>query len=216
MQAQTNARAVAVSLFGIFFLFALLFASNASGRPAPSDDGPTEPGVTENTGEATFQIPIQLPPGPGGLIPNVTLRYSSRRGDGPYGVGWNLDLGEIHCSTRFGIPDYAYSNCDKFELDGQLLTRDGATHSYHTFVETFQKIDYLSASQSWQVIDPNGTIFRYGVDADARVMSGSNIARWLLSEIEGPFGNRIFITYDDTTDVGTRYPQRITYGACAW
>ena len=216
MQAQTNARAVAVSLFGIFFLFALLFASNASGRPAPSDDGPTEPGVTENTGEATFQIPIQLPPGPGGLIPNVTLRYSSRRGDGPYGVGWNLDLGEIHCSTRFGIPDYAYSNCDKFELDGQLLTRDGATHSYHTFVETFQKIDYLSASQSWQVIDPNGTIFRYGVDADARVMSGSNIARWLLSEIEGPFGNRIFITYDDTTDVGTRYPQRITYGAGAW
>jgi RHS repeat-associated protein len=127
-------------------------------------------------------------------------------------VGWDFDLGEVRCSLRSGVPDYAYAKCKRFELDGQLLTRDGTTNSYHTFVETFQKIEYLPASRTWQVINPNGTIFRYGLGSDAQVRSGPDIARWLLSEIEDPFGNKIFFSYDDTIDAGTRYPRRITYG----
>jgi len=130
-------------------------------------------------------------------------------------VGWNLDLGKIQCSTRFGIPDYGYQNCKTFELDDQLLTRDGTTNTYHSSVETFQRIEYQSASQTWEVTDPNGTIYRYGVGADARVFSGADTAQWLLSEIQDPFGNQIFITYDDSIDPGTRYPSLITYGAYA-
>ena len=156
--------------------------------PEPSDSI-----VSENGGTAHYRIPIDVPPGPGGLAPGLALTYSSRGGDGPYGLGWELALGEIRCSFRFGVPDY--TNCPKYELNGQLLVRDGATQSYHTFVETFARIEYLPSLQSWQVTSPDGTIRRYGVAADARVPAGSGIARWLLSEIEDAFGNRIFFTY---------------------
>ena len=183
--------------------------------PGPGDAGPTDPAVSQGTGSANFRIPIEVPPGPGGLTPSLALTYSSLRSDGPYGIGWDLDLGEIRCSTRFGIPDYAHESCKRYELDGQLLTRDGATNSYHSFVETFQQVEYLPASKIWEVINPNGTILRYGVDLDSRVLSGANIARWLLSEIEDPFGNTISISYDDTIDIGRRYPKRVTYGAGA-
>ncbi len=201
--------------FGSALLSVLILSWSGISLAVPRGAGSTDPAVTDNTGAAKFEIPIQVPPGPGGLAPALVLRYSSHRGDGPYGVGWDLGLGEIACSARLGVPDYAYSNCKRFELDGQLLTRDGATKAYHTFVESFQRIEYSSASQSWQVTNPNGTILRYGLQPDSRIWAGPDIARWLLSEIEDPFGNKVFISYDDTTDSGTRYPLRITYGAGA-
>ena len=195
----------------LIFLFTLsTFTLNALAMPLPGDGGSADPAVGESTGAANFRIPIRVPPGPGGLAPDLSLRYSSRRGDGPYGVGWDLDLGEIRCSTRFGIPDYG--NCARFELNNQLLTRDGTSNVYHAFVETFQKIEYSNTSQSWQVTNLDGTIFRYGVNFDSRVLSGPGIARWLLAEIQDPFGNLILVRYDDSTDSGTRYPLRITYG----
>jgi RHS repeat-associated protein len=211
---QIRARRCGIVLLCAFAI-GLGAVSETYAMPGPGDAGPTDPAVSQSTGSANFRISIEVPPGPGGLVPNVALTYSSLRSDGPYGVGWDLDLGEIRCSTRFGIPDYAYESCMRYELDGQLLTRDGTTNSYHSFVETFQQIEYLPASKIWQVINPNGTILRYGVDPDARVLSGANIARWLLSEIEDPFGNTIFISYDGTIDIGRRYPKRVTYGAGA-
>ncbi|HIK85696.1 MAG TPA: hypothetical protein EYG08_11340 [Myxococcales bacterium] len=199
----------------MLLVFLLWSVAAAQAMLVPGDTTPMDPAVDKNTGAARFSIPIQVPPGPGGLAPDLSLRYSSHRSDGPYGVGWGLDLGEIGCSQRFGVPDYAFAACEKFELNGQLLTRDGASNFYHSFVETFQKIEYLAGPKIWEVTDPNGTIARFGVNGDARVLSGEEIARWLLSEIHDPFGNTIFITYDDTTDTGTRYPAKITYGANA-
>jgi hypothetical protein len=180
--------------------------------PAASEDGPSDPAVSESTGSANYRIPIAVPPGPGGLAPTLALSYSSRGGDGPYGVGWALSLGEIVCSSRFGVPNYA--TCQQYEMDGQLLTQDGTTAFYHSFVETFQRIEFLGNTQGWQVTNPSGTILRYGTTSDARILAGADIAKWLLSEIQDPFGNTIFITYD-TSDVGTRYPSLVTYGAGA-
>ncbi|HEB88932.1 MAG TPA: hypothetical protein ENI85_05115 [Deltaproteobacteria bacterium] len=204
---------VALGSLACAILASLLGPSPAAAMPVPGDAMPSDSTVTANTGAANYRIPIEVPPGPGGLAPVLSLDYSSRNGDGPFGIGWNLTLSEIACSARFGVPDPA--NCSRFELDGQLLTRDGTTNRYHPFIETFQRIEFMPASGSWQVIDPNGTIFRYGVDPDARIESRGGIARWFLSEIEDPFGNRVFITYDDTTDPGTRYPLRMTWGAGA-
>jgi len=166
--------------------------------------------VLENSGAATYRIPIEVPPGPGGHAPNLALVYSSRQGDGPYGLGWSLGFGEIRCSSRFGVPDYG--NCPRFELNGRLLTREGTSDFFRPYVETFQRIEYEATSKSWVVTNTDGIIQRYGVHADARISADSSIARWLLSEIEDPFGNVIFISYDDATDIGTRYPVRVTYG----
>ena len=97
--------------------------------------------VSPNTGAAQYTVPIDVPPGPGGFQPKLSLRYSSHHSDGPWGVGWNLSLDgqSIGCSIRFGAPDYA--NCPRYELGGRLLTEDLATpNRYHTLVEGFSRI----------------------------------------------------------------------------
>jgi len=98
----------------------MLLASIAVAMPAPGERGIGGVGVSENTGEARLRIQIEVPPGSGGLEPNLALHYSSHQGDGPYGVGWDFNLGEVRCSQRFGVPNYEYESCERFEWNGQL------------------------------------------------------------------------------------------------
>ena len=190
----------------------LLAAVTARAMPGGGGAGPAESTVGGNTGAATYRIRIDVPPGPGGLAPDLALSYSSRQGDGPYGVGWSLGLGEIRCSARFGVPNYAY--CNHYELNGELLV-SGGNGTYHTFVESFQDIRYSQSTETWTVVDTDGTVRIYGATSDARIFAGSEVARWLLSEIRDPFGNSILFTYDDASHPGVRYPKRISYGPSA-
>jgi RHS repeat-associated protein len=169
------------------------------------------PRVDESGGDARLHIPIEVPPGPGGLAPELGLHYSSRRGDGIFGVGWDLPLGEIRCSARFGVPDYAA--CPRYELDGRLLTGPDASGGYHTLIESFARIVPIGGgSLHWEVTRSDGTRLSYGQHSDSRVATGGETARWLLSEIRDPFGNTVAIEYDDT-EIGTRYPSRIDYAS---
>jgi RHS repeat-associated protein len=165
------------------------------------------------SGAATLRIPVAVPPGPGGLAPQLALVYSSQAGDGPYGVGWSLPLGEIRCSARFGVPDYAA--CEDYELDGALLVK-GAGSRYHTLVESFRRIlkdPAGGAADSWEVTTSDGTRLRYGIDDNGRIHAGTSIARWLLQQIEDIHGNQIDIAYDldEVVEPGTAYPSAITY-----
>ena len=92
--------------------------------PEPGDPTGAERIVAEATGAAALRIPIASPPGPGGIAPELALTYSSRGGDGPFGVGWSLDLPEIRCSARFGVPDFG--SCARYELGDALLAKSGA------------------------------------------------------------------------------------------
>ena len=48
-----------------------------------------EPSV--DGGAANYRIAVEVPPGRGGLQPEVSLTYSSRSGNGVAGVGWSLN-----------------------------------------------------------------------------------------------------------------------------
>jgi hypothetical protein len=170
---------------------ALLLPSAGHAMPAPGDTNPAEAVVSESTGAAQFRVAIQAPPGPGGLTPQLALTYSSRQaGDGPYGVGWSLNLGEIRCSARFGVPNYA--NCPQYELDGQLLKPGAQPYRYHTF-ESFERIihTYNGGVDFWDVTSTDGSIRTYGGTTESKVTvttpSGTRVARWLLSAIQDPF-----------------------------
>jgi hypothetical protein len=192
----------------------LLLTSAAQAVPAPGDEGPTDPAVIDNTGAARFRIPIEVPPGPGGFAPNLELAYSSRSGDGPFGVGWSLGIPEIRCSDRFGVPNYA--DCAKYELGSDHLVEHPTTaNEYRTFVESFRRIRYVPATDSWTVEQPNGTKLIFGELPGHRISQGGSTARWLLQRMEDSFGNKIFLDYDTTTDVGSAYLRKVFYGANA-
>src|SRR5258705_13692779 len=91
----------------------------ARAMETPGDPTLAERIVSESTGAAALRIPIAVPPGPGGLAPELALTYSSRGGDGPFGVGWSLDLPEVRCSARFGAPDFP--GCARYEPGGAPL-----------------------------------------------------------------------------------------------
>jgi hypothetical protein len=46
------------------------------------------------TGAASFELPLPLSAGRG-WDPQLSLTYSSQTGNGPFGIGWSLGIGQI-------------------------------------------------------------------------------------------------------------------------
>jgi hypothetical protein len=186
--------------------------------PMPGDGPARDAGVDDNTGANRLAFPIPVPPGTAGFVPALTLRYSSESGDGPFGVGWKLELGEVRRSFRFGIPSF-HDGEDAFELGGELLvvnpdeSRPGRTR-YHTLTESFSRVLHLTGSgeDHWEVTRPDGTILRFGSDAHSRVLrdgASGPIARWLLREMADPHGNTI--RFEHLIEDGADYPLHVAY-----
>ncbi len=93
------------------------------------------------TGDATASIPIDVPPGRGGLQPSIAIQYSSSAGNSEYGYGWFYDPGSIERSTKNGVPRN-FTTADQFLLNGQdlVLVTAGSPDEFRTKQESFLKI----------------------------------------------------------------------------
>src|SRR5205809_7941632 len=58
------------------------------------------------TGTGNFTVPIALPPGRNGFQPALQLLYSTGNGNGPFGLGWGLNVPGVSRKTSKGIPLY--------------------------------------------------------------------------------------------------------------
>src|SRR5262249_60535307 len=56
------------------------------------------------SGTGNHAIPIAISPGRGGFGPTLSLQYSSRNCNGPFGLGWQLSLPRIPPKTHKGLP----------------------------------------------------------------------------------------------------------------
>ncbi len=104
-----------------------------------------------NSGAATYTIPIEIPPGIGGLQPNLALSYSSKSGGGTAGYGWGIS--SLSAITRCAqtqahdgsIRGVKLDSQDNFCLDGKRLRPISGTHGtggaeYRTEIDEFIRI----------------------------------------------------------------------------
>lgn len=127
----------------------------------------------DESGAATYSIPLYTVPGTAGVVPQLTLSYSSQNGDGPVGKGWAIgglssisrcratrEAGDfIGASTPDGNPaPINFSASDRFCLDGQRLIPSSATClsvsgmtavALATEIDSFQRVcAYTSGSST--------------------------------------------------------------------
>ncbi|MFT3792940.1 MAG: FG-GAP-like repeat-containing protein [Rudaea sp.] len=141
-------------------------------------------------GNATYSIPIQVPPGTAGVVPKLALSYNSRLPDGVMGPGWTIEGSSqiSRCRQTRESGDFAatstpdgnpppvnFTTTDRFCLDGVRLLllsgnsgaygADGTTYSPETDPTT-QVTAHVSASyvgpNSFTVQRKDGTTSTYG------------------------------------------------------
>jgi hypothetical protein len=180
------------------------------------------------TGAATYAIPIVVPPGTAGMLPSLSLTYSSQGGNGLLGMGFMLDgLPSIGRCPRTMAQDGVrgavnYDANDRFCLDGQRLIATSGTYGangteYRTEVESFSKITSFGTAgngPAWfEVKTKSGQIMQFGNTTDSRILAqGKTTARdWALNKVSDTKGNYFTVTYTNDTTNGQAYPTRIDY-----
>ena len=207
------------------------FPNDATGGPVSGLNGivgNTEGNLTVSpSGSATYEIPVKLPPGTGGMTPDLSIIYSSQAGDGYMGMGFSLSgLSEIVRTPGRSFLDGAntptlqFNGNDRFVVDGQqlmCLNSYGYLNSeYRTENNEFSRIKSVNGSiylpASFIVWTKSGLIYEYGTTDNSRVkLSNGKVVRWLLDRVTDTKGNYFTITYDNDAVNGACYPLRIDY-----
>lgn len=197
--------------------------------------------VLEARGEASYRVPIVVPPGPSGHQPNLELVYDSGEGRGAagwLGFGWSLS-GEsrIERDTRTGTPyDPANYSCgtgaaqpcyrNAFTLDGQDLVCSGSSCTpctsgttseicrYRTQSDDGRLIYYMGETAGWKVFDREGRTLIYGAAAGGRLVNpqNSSVFSWQIESSTDVVGNAISYQWDTTTTANLVYLKKVLYG----
>ena len=185
--------------------------------------------VVDNLGQANYSIAVVLPPGSGGMTPEVSLSYSSGAGNGPLGLGWSM--GGLSAVTRgpqmldrdgritkvdfeaVCVASGSVSN-DRLYLDGQRLLRAPAGIQYwseaspwifRTEIEGHSRVEmkpYSGGGVWFEVKTKAGLVMQYGNSDDSRVVLNAKSVSWLLSEVRDTAGNFIRYKYTDALEHG--------------
>jgi RHS repeat-associated protein len=178
-------------------------------------------------GGSSYNIPIEVPSGINGLIPSLSIVYSSNSGPGVVGYGWQI--GGISSINRG--PENIYNDgatrgigmdvWDRFYLDGQRLINTSGTYGdysteYRTESDIFTRVipqGMSSSGPTWfKAETKSGLVYEYGNSAESvqKINGYSQILNWYVSKISDLFGNQMLFTYIRQGNV--LYPSEINYG----
>jgi RHS repeat-associated protein len=177
------------------------------------------------SGAATYDIPINVLPGINGMAPQIAINYTSQGGNGMLGWGWSLS----GLSTISRVSQNVYSDefaeelslgtDDRFSLNGNRLVVTSGTYGaeaslYRTETESFvivkAHVSNVNNGPDWfEVVDKNGTTFKYG-SATGRVVVDRKNFSWQLDYVQDVNGNYMQYTYENTGPVSCI--KKIEYG----
>jgi RHS repeat-associated protein len=146
-------------------------------------------------GAATVTIPIAVPAGRNGMQPSIALRYDSDSGNGPVGVGWQLQATSqiARCPktlrTDGETKPVEFSSDDRLCLDGQVLVpMDASKTEFRPLGSPYTRVRIVGTDSlgptAFTVAAPDGRISSYGAgNRFARVEGFRSVARgWLATD----------------------------------
>ncbi len=178
-------------------------------------------------GAATYNIPINIPPGRQGMQPALSLNYNSRAGNGTAGIGWSLSAGSSisRCPATLAQDGFGsgvtYDDSDRLCLDGQRLMAVSGNYwaagsKYRSEVDNFLLVtlngangDTSGCAVSFTVQGKDNITREYGgATADQNApekvrpvpVSGTEcvVNSWLLDTETDSSGNTIEYSYSTT------------------
>lgn len=184
----------------------------------------------DGSGQATYRIAIEVPPGIAALQPQLALCYSHRLSNGILGVGWSLaGLSAItRIKATYAVDGFnggiGYDANDRYALDGQRLINIQGGYGqpgtvYYTEMQSWRYIQAGNTDEDgFTVTMKNGQVANYGATTDSRILAcgGQAVRVWALSSLEDGNGNRIEFGYtptpvDGSQDTGAYYLDKISY-----
>ena len=184
------------------------------------------------TGAATYNFPIEVPPGINGVTPKIGIAYSSQAGNGISGYGWNISglsaISKIGSNKFFDGKNSIvnYSADDRFMLDGQRLLlksgtygMDGAEYQTETYsnlkITSHGTITSNNGPEYFKVQYPDGSIAYYGKTYSGAVVGslGSPTRTntvYALTYLINP--QNVVINYHYIVDNGSLLISSIRYG----
>ena len=159
--------------------------------------------VTSN-GQFTYEIPISIPSGIGGIEPKLTIAYNSGNGNGLLGYGFDLKgLSIISRAPRNLFNDnisdvIRFDKSDRFTLDGarlQLVKAGNNYREYRTEHNTFSRIIAYGTEAApfrFVVYSKAGIIYEY-----KPLTQDSKNLFWPLVKVTDTCGNYYTISYNN-------------------
>lgn len=180
-------------------------------------------------GQVSYNIPIKVPGGTGGVAPMLSIAYNSSSKEGLLGVGFDLaGLSMINRAPANMITDGTvgcvnFSETDKFMLDGmrliQIKSINDTTYEFRTERNSFTKI--IASGINIKKGDPSfftaytkeGLIYEYGSNKSTLKSISNNNASlfWLLRKVSDTKGNYFEIKYERDDLNGEYWPIKIEY-----
>ena len=165
----------------------------------------------DESGAATYSLPISLPAGAGGVSPQVALSYSSAAGSGSMGIGWALQASSAisRCRKTYETDSVNASvnlnNEDRFCLDGQRLilvsgVYGAANSEYRTELDSQTRIIANGVSGNgpdhFTVEKVDGSTSYFGNTTASRLQAAnSTVMSWLINKTTDNMNNEIVYSY---------------------
>jgi len=152
-------------------------------------------------GSANYSIPIDLPPGINGLVPQLALTYNSLGGNGLLGMRWSI--AGLSSVRRTGTNIYNdgfidgvdFDDNDKLMLDGNRLIPINSGIEFRTESESFSKIiphNLINGQPEWfELYSKNGNILQYGYTENSRIQAPglNDVLDWHINKVTDRKGN---------------------------
>lgn len=183
----------------------------------------------DESGNSTYSIPIQIPPGTAGLAPKLALTYNSRLSNGVMGPGWTIEgasqISRCRQSRESGDfmsgttpidgdpPPVNFTSTDRFCLDGVRLLLTAGTYGSPSSTyspETDPTTKVTLTFPYFTVQRKDGTSSTYGDTTTSpnsapsvSIGFSSAIVSWNISRMRDSVGNYIDYLYNNQPAAGS-------------